>query len=90
MIETFIRRFRYWMARKLTGYGEIHLRGEKGWAIVSVTIRGREVDVIHEYVGDREVIDTMSHWVTELGILECSRRQNTKIDSLVHVDRSAQ
>jgi hypothetical protein len=62
-------RFNYAWAKFLTGYGDIHLRGEGEYAIVSVNIQGQEVDVIKEYVGDPESTRTMSHWVTSIGIL---------------------
>ena len=65
-LRLIIQRF---IARMITGYGEIHLRGEGEYVIVSVLIRGSEVDVIREWCCDFDNVRTISHWVTETGIL---------------------
>jgi len=61
-----LRKWRYFWAGLVTGHNGIGLRTEGGWIIVSVEIRGREVDVIREFIG--EIDGSIHHHVTSLGI----------------------
>lgn len=60
-------RFRYWLARLLTGYGPIRLQGlAEGTITVSVFSKGRWVPVIAEF---RDLNGcTMDHSVSEIEI----------------------
>ena len=69
-----LRRFRYFWASVVTGYGEISLRTEGDSIIVSCKIRGRDVDVIREY---GKVDGSISHCVTSLGIRDEWERVRT-------------